>query len=82
MGFKKKEEVIATISYNDYKIKVHMPVDGKVLQINETILTGKRNILLKQPESDGWIALIVPSHPYERKDLLLPKRYQMNGNSK
>jgi len=82
LGFKKKDEVIATICYNDYKIKVQMPVDGKVLQINEAILTGKRNILLQQPEGNGWIALIVPSRPYDRNDLLLPDQYQMNGKSK
>lgn len=82
LSFKKKEEVIATICYNDYKIKVYMPVDGKVLQINETILTGKRNILLPQPVGDGWSSLIVPPRPYKRNDLLLPKPYQINGKSK
>lgn len=81
-GFKKKNDVIGTICYHDYKIKFHMPVDGKVLQINEAILTGTQNILLQHPEDNGWIALIVPSRPYERNDLLLPKQYQMNGKSK
>lgn len=41
-----------------------------------------KNMLLRQPENNGWIALIVPSQPYERKDLLLPKQYQMNGKNK
>ena len=82
LGFKKRGEVIATIRYNDYEIEAHMPVDGKVIQVNDTVLTGNPNILLQHAESNGWIALIVPSQPYERKDLLLPRQYQMNGKNK
>lgn len=81
-GFKKKGEVIAIIKYSDYLVEAHMPVDGKVIQINERLLSGDQDLLLKQAESIGWIALIVPSQPYDRKDLLLPKQYQMNGEGK
>lgn len=77
-GFKKQGEVIAAVQYNDYQIEAHMPVDGKVLQVNETLLSGNQNVLLQHPENFGWIVLIVPSQPYERKDLLLPQQYQMN----
>ena len=81
-GFKKQGEVIATVKYNDYLIEAHMPVDGKVLQVNEKLVSGNQNILLDCAESSAWIALIVPSLPHERKNLLLPKQYQMNGKSK
>jgi len=81
-GFKKKGDIIATVKYNDYQIDAHMPVDGRVVQINETLLSGDQNVLLQYPENSGWIALIVPAQPYERKDLLLPKQYRMNGKSK
>lgn len=81
-GFKKQGEVIASVKYNDYLIEAHMPVDGKVMQVNEKLITGNPNILLDCAESSAWIALIVPSLPHERKDLLLPKQYQMNGKSK
>lgn len=81
-GFKKKGDVIATVKYNDYQIDAHMPVDGKVVQVNETLSSGDQNVLLQHPENSGWIALIVPAQPYERKDLLLPKQYRMNGKSK
>jgi glycine cleavage system H lipoate-binding protein len=59
-----------------------MPMDGKIVKVNTTLVTGDQNILLQDPENSGWIALIVPSQPYERKDLLLPKQYQLNGKSK
>lgn len=81
-GLKKQGEVIAIIKYNDYQVEAHMPVDGKVVQLNNTLLTGDQAILLQHPEKSGWIAKIVPSEPYERKNLLLPKQYQMNGKNK
>lgn len=81
-GFKKKGEVLARITYNDYEIEAHMPVDGNVIEVNELLLSDKREMLLHYPESNAWLALIVPSQPYERKELLLPKQYQLNGKSK
>lgn len=81
-GFLKKGDVIATIKNNDYKIEAHMPVDGKLVRINDILLTSDQNVLLHHPETSGWIALIIPSQPYERKDLLLAKQYQMNGKGK
>lgn len=59
-----------------------MPVDGKILQMNDKLIDGNLNILLDCSESSAWIALIAPSDPFDRKDLLLPKHYQMNGKSK
>ena len=81
-GFKKQGEVIATVKYNDYLVEAHMPVDGEVLQVNEKLVSGNLNILLDCAESSAWIAVIVPSLPHERKDLLLPKQYPLNGKSK
>jgi len=80
-GLKEQGELIAAIYYDDYEILFHMPVRGRVTNINELILTNN-NLLLEQPESNGWIAFIVPAQPYERKDLLLPEQYRMNGKSK
>ena len=81
-GFKNKGESIAAIKYNDYQIEAHMPVDGKVVELNEILTSGDQNVLLHYPENSGWIAMIIPAQPYERKDLLLPKQYQLNGKSK
>jgi glycine cleavage system H protein len=81
-GFKKRGEVIATIKYKDHQVFAHMPVDGKVLEVNEKLINGNPNILLDCAESSGWITFIAPSMPHERTDLLLPKQYQMNGKSK
>jgi len=81
-GFKKQGDVIATIKFNEYLIEAHMPVDGKMVHVNKALLSGNPNILLDCSETIAWIAMIVPLQPYERKDLLLPKQYQMNGKSK
>ncbi|HEX7844794.1 MAG TPA: hypothetical protein VF476_03275, partial [Chitinophagaceae bacterium] len=67
---------------NDYQVEAHMPVDGKVMEVNEVLLAGNRELLLQQPENAGWIAMIAPAQPYERKGLLLPKEYQLNGKGK
>jgi len=77
-GFKRKGDLIATIKYKDYNIQVHMPVDGRVVQMNDIIQTENPGLLLEYPESSGWIALIVPTQPYERKNLWSQKQYQMN----
>ncbi len=74
-GIKKQGEVIATIKYNDYQIDVHMPVDGEVIQVNEKLVSESPNMLLDCAEGSGWVALIIPLLPLERKDLLLPKQY-------
>jgi len=81
-GFKKQGEVIAIITYNDYQVAAHMPVDGKILEVNESFISGNSNLLLQNAENAGWIALIVPSKPYKRRELLLPKQYQLNSKSK
>jgi glycine cleavage system H protein len=81
-GFKKQGEVIALMRYNDHQVEAHMPVDGKIIEVNETFISGNLNLLLQRAESSGWIALIIPSQPYERKFLLLPKQYQLNGKDK
>ncbi len=82
VGFKKQGDVIATIIFNDYAIEAHMPVEGKILSVNNKLLTGNLNILMDCSESSAWIALIEASDPLERNDLLLPKQYQINGKSK
>jgi len=82
LEFKKKGEVIATIRYNDYQIEAHMPVDGKVIQVNDALTPENSSLLLQQTETNGWIALIVPSQPNDRKELLLPREYQSNGKNK
>lgn len=81
-GFKKQGEIIATVKYNDYLIEAHMPVDGHVLEVNDRLISGNPNILLDCAESSAWIALIEPSQPKERKDLLLLKQYQLNSKIK
>ena len=75
----KRGDVIASVFYDDYKIDVHMPVDGRVVQINDAILGGKEEMVLQQPETSGWIALVVPVSPDDRKDLLAGEQYRMRA---
>lgn len=76
LGFKAKGQIIATIRYNDYIVDARMPVDGKVVQLNDLLLTGDYSILAQQPEHNGWIALIIPAAPKDRDQLLSPEQYK------
>jgi glycine cleavage system H protein len=73
----KQGDVIASIQCGDYRILVHMPVAGKIISINDLLLTGEKNILLQQPENNGWIVLMVPDGTQERKELLSLEEYHL-----
>ncbi|MCF3108339.1 hypothetical protein LL912_06075 [Niabella sp. CC-SYL272] len=68
-GFRREGEPLAVIICNDYQITAHMPVDGYIVKVNET-LDGAQ--LLNTPESEGWIAVITPWEK-EHNTRLLPE---------
>lgn len=85
-GFSKQDEVIARLECGNGTVPIHMPVDGKIISINEVLLGGDYQLLIDQPENNGWLALIVPSKPYERAGLMQPEQYKQfarkaNGHS-
>lgn len=73
---KKKGELVATLYYNDYTIPVHMPVDGRIINLNDKLVTGEHDALLQSPDHQGWIAFIAPAQPYERKGVLNSEQYK------
>lgn len=75
----KAEDVLTTIFSVEYKITIHMPVDAEVLCYNEQLSGDNREILLQQPEKNGWIAFIFPISSVDRKDLLLPEQYLLKN---
>lgn len=79
--FIKAGELLAIVYSGDYKIPVHMPVDGEVIRYNEELQDDKGGSLLQNSEQQGWVALIYPSSLHDRKDLLLPEQYQIVNKS-
>jgi glycine cleavage system H protein len=77
----KANDVIGSIYYAEYKIDLHIPVAGRVLSFNDALTSGNQNLLLEQPENNGWFALIVPSSPYDRNGLLMSEQYRMKTRS-
>jgi len=73
---KKAGEILAIIHSGEYKIPIHMPVDGEILSYNEEFLGDRQQILLEQSERHRWVAFIVPSAPHEQSGLLSPEQYQ------
>ena len=75
-GLIKPGEVISIIQFDDYQIEVHMPVEGKVISLNDLLLTDEKDVLLQQPENNGWIALVVPSRLNDKTGLLSREDYK------
>jgi glycine cleavage system H protein len=74
---RKQGEIIASIHFDDYQIPVHMPVEGKIITINDLLLTDNKNLLIQQPENNGWIALAVPGQLNNKRGLLSPEEYSL-----
>ncbi len=72
-----QNEVIASITAANYKIQVYMPVNGWVKLINEDMLAGNYNLLLEQPLSNGWMAIIVPASPDNKIGLISQDQYHL-----
>lgn len=72
----KQGDCIASIRYNDYRIEARMPVDGKVIQVNDKYLSGSFNALREDAEGDGWLCLIALSSPENRLGLIPPDQYK------
>jgi glycine cleavage system H protein len=74
-GFARQGEVFARLECDGSTIPIHMPVDGKIISLND-MLEGNCQLLIDQPENKGWLALIAPTKPYERAGLLQPEQYR------
>lgn len=81
-GLKKKGELIVTLKYRDFQVDVNMPVDGKIIETNPSIIYNDSAYLLQNAETSCWIARIVPLQPFERNGLMLPEQYWLNSKSK
>lgn len=69
--------VIGSIYYADYKIDIHIPVKGRILSFNEALLKDNPDVLLNQSDNSGWVALIAPDSPYDRRGLILAEQYRL-----
>ena len=76
-GFKNQGEVIAFIYGKDCRIPVHMPVEGKIISINDGQFSDNQNGLHMRSENDIWLALVGPAKPYERKGLMQYVQYRL-----
>ena len=66
--------LIATLISDDYSIKIHMPVEGWLVECNPRLISEPG--LLKDVSGKNWIARIMPSSPYSRNDLLNAIQYK------
>ena len=77
-----KESPLAKFTYNDYTVHLHMPVDGKIMELNESFINAESEEVFKLLINETWVALIAPEKPYERKNLLHLDQYNLKRKSK
>ncbi|MCH5719518.1 hypothetical protein [Niabella hibiscisoli] len=75
-GFVREGQILATLFSKEYHIIMHMPVDGYVLKINDS-LTGAE--VLANTEKEVWIAIITPWDPDHRNQLMQQEDYYRNS---
>jgi glycine cleavage system H protein len=78
----KQDSPLAKFTYNDYTVTLHMPADGKLMQLNEALINSSPEFLAQSLKTEPWLALIAPARPYERKNLMLLDQYNMKLKSK
>jgi len=74
-GFKHQGDVLAFLIYQDYQIGVHMPVNGRIDQVNQIFLTDNLPQILLHLKFNGWIYTIIPSDPDDREGLITGEEY-------
>ncbi len=72
-GFRRQGEVLAALKCRGREVKVHMPVDGNIIAVNEEVLY--TNSLLNATDGSCWIAQLFPSKPYQRTGLISSFEY-------
>ncbi|MBQ2643946.1 glycine cleavage system protein H [bacterium] len=55
-----KKEVFATIEADGLAMELHMPLKGKIIEVNP-LIQDSLDLLNKSPLSDGWIVKVEPS---------------------
>jgi glycine cleavage system H protein len=75
LSYKKRGDIVAWIQYKDYKIEVHMPVDGSIVQVNKKLLGKDPGQIFAHLSKSGWIFAIIPTNRYERNELIPIKDY-------
>lgn len=67
---------IASFEYGDYAIDMQMPVKGRILGWNRSLLDEPASIMLDSINQFTWIARIMPAMPFERSGLQQAVHYQ------
>ncbi|HEY4198124.1 MAG TPA: hypothetical protein VGM63_21435 [Mucilaginibacter sp.] len=76
-GYQKKGKVIATIHRDNCPIPVRMPVDGRIIGINDVLPLNNLDLLPEHHENNEWMLLIEPSRPNDREGLMQIREYKL-----
>lgn len=59
-AYKRKGTTYGKIRCGHQHFDIHMPVDGKLVQINNQLLTKRKEELLRLQVPDNWLGMILP----------------------
>jgi glycine cleavage system H lipoate-binding protein len=74
LEFARRGEVLLDRA-DDYRIEVHMPVDGWILKVNGLFLTNDFSQILERLQKSGWMVSITPVNASERNELISCEQY-------
>jgi glycine cleavage system H lipoate-binding protein len=74
-SLKKKGDVVAWLRYDDYKIEILMPVDGRIEQVNKVLLGKDSKKISEHLAKTGWMFSIVPANSLDRYELIPIQEY-------
>ncbi|AEJ60297.1 Glycine cleavage system H protein [Spirochaeta thermophila DSM 6578] len=72
---KKRGEAFGVVESVKTTSDVHMPVSGKIVEINET-LKERPDLLNTSPFEEGWLVKVQPTDPAELDELLSADDYR------
>jgi glycine cleavage system H protein len=70
----KKDQYMGTIETGKWVGKVYAPVDGMILEVNESVMDRPR-VINEDPYGEGWVLKVKMNSPDQFKSLLNPNGY-------
>ena len=70
----KKDQYMGTIETGKWVGKVYSPVDGTILEVNESVMDRPR-VINEDPYGEGWVLKVKLNSPDQLKTLLNPNGY-------
>ena len=62
------DEICAEVETDEGPLNIYCPVDGKVVEINATVVENP-SLIMEDPFGDGWLVRVEPSNTSDLEDM-------------